>query len=69
MDNPKPVQMDQSQYFDTAIRAVSEKKPVPEMDFTLHTMEDGQQVSTQDRVCKGKISTHSSSMKLANRML
>ena len=33
--------------------AVREKKPVPEIDFTLHTMEDGAQVSTQERVCKG----------------
>ena len=35
-------------------RAVMDKKPVPEIDFTLHTMEDGAQVSTQERVCKGK---------------
>ena len=35
------------------IRAVHEKKPVPEIDFTLHTMEDGTQVSTQERVCRG----------------
>ena len=34
-------------------RAVKEKKPVPEIDFSLHTMEDGTQVSTQERVCKG----------------
>jgi serine/threonine-protein phosphatase 2B catalytic subunit len=34
-------------------RAVVEKKPVPEIDFTLHIMEDGSQVSTQERVCKG----------------
>ena len=33
--------------------AVRERKPVPEIDFTLHTMEDGAQVSTQERVCKG----------------
>jgi hypothetical protein len=26
---------------------------VPEIDFTLHTMEDGSQVSTEERVCKG----------------
>jgi len=39
---------------DNAIRALSEKKPVPEIDFTLHTMEDGTQVSTNERVCKGK---------------
>ena len=34
-------------------RAVHDKRPVPEIDFTLHTMEDGAQVSTQERVCKG----------------
>jgi hypothetical protein len=34
-------------------RALREKKPVPEIDFTLHTMEDGNQVSTLERVCKG----------------
>ena len=34
-------------------QAVQDKKPVPEIDFTLHTMEDGNQVSTQERVCKG----------------
>lgn len=34
-------------------RAVHDKRPVPEIDFTLHTMEDGTQVSTQERVCKG----------------
>lgn len=38
---------------DNAIRALSAKKPVPEIDFTLHTMEDGSQVSTMERVCKG----------------
>ncbi|RPB08431.1 Metallo-dependent phosphatase [Morchella conica CCBAS932] len=37
---------------ENAIRAVSEKKPIPEIDFTLHTMEDGTQVSTLERVCK-----------------
>lgn len=34
-------------------RAMHEKRPIPEIDFTLHTMEDGTQVSTQERVCKG----------------
>ena len=33
MDGSRSV-MDQ-QYFDAAIRAVNEKKPVPEIDFTL----------------------------------
>ena len=39
---------------DNALRALHQKKPVPEIDFTLHTMEDGSQVSTLERVCKGK---------------
>ncbi|KAL2114582.1 hypothetical protein VUR80DRAFT_4565 [Thermomyces stellatus] len=37
---------------DNAIRAIQQKKPVPEIDFTIHTMEDGTQVSTLERVCK-----------------
>ncbi|KAK5089786.1 3',5'-cyclic-nucleotide phosphodiesterase (PDEase) (3':5'-CNP) [Exophiala xenobiotica] len=36
----------------TLAQAVANRKPVPEIDFTLHTMEDGSQVSTQERVCK-----------------
>ncbi|KAB8202998.1 Calcineurin-like phosphoesterase [Aspergillus parasiticus SU-1] len=36
----------------TIARAVTEKKPVPEIDFSLHTMEDGTQVSTLERVVK-----------------
>lgn len=39
----------------TLVRAVTEKKPVPEIDFSLHTMEDGSQVSTMERVIKGGI--------------
>jgi serine/threonine-protein phosphatase 2B catalytic subunit len=39
---------------DNAIRALAQKKPAPEIDFTLHTMEDNTQVSTLERVCKGK---------------
>jgi serine/threonine-protein phosphatase 2B catalytic subunit len=45
--------VDQAAYMDNAIRAVRDKKPLPEIDFTLHTMEDGSQVSTLERVCKG----------------
>ncbi len=40
-------------HIETTMRAVNEKKPIHEIDFTLHTMEDGTQVSTQERVCKG----------------
>ena len=42
-----------NQQVHNAIRAIREKKPLPEIDFTIHTMEDGTQVSTQERVCKG----------------
>jgi hypothetical protein len=48
---------DPAKYIDNAMRAVREKKPLPEIDFTLHTMEDGSQVSTQERVCKGMLDT------------
>ncbi|KAH0269740.1 Metallo-dependent phosphatase, partial [Aureobasidium melanogenum] len=44
--------MEQDKYIDSAVRAVTNKRPVPEIDFTLHTMEDGTQVSTLERVCK-----------------
>lgn len=40
---------------DNAIRAIQEKKPLPEIDFTIHMMEDGNQVSTLERVCKGTL--------------
>lgn len=49
-NNQQP--FDQTKYIDNAIRAVKQKKPLPEIDFTLHTMEDGTQVSTMERVCK-----------------
>jgi serine/threonine-protein phosphatase 2B catalytic subunit len=45
--------MEQDNYIESAVRAVTNKRPVPEIDFTLHTMEDGTQVSTLERVCKG----------------
>ncbi|OBR11831.1 Serine/threonine-protein phosphatase [Colletotrichum higginsianum IMI 349063] len=40
------------QQVDNAIRAIREKKPLPEIDFSIHTMEDGTQVNTMERVCK-----------------
>lgn len=43
-----------NQQVDNAIRAIQQKRPLPEIDFTIHTMEDGTQVSTMERVCKGK---------------
>jgi serine/threonine-protein phosphatase 2B catalytic subunit len=41
-----------NQQVNNAIRAIQEKKPAPEIDFTIHTMEDKTQVSTMERVCK-----------------
>jgi hypothetical protein len=57
MEN-NPQDADNAQYMDNAIRAVQQKKPLPEIDFTLHTMEDGNQVSTLERVCKGMLDYH-----------
>jgi serine/threonine-protein phosphatase 2B catalytic subunit len=51
-NNPQDVD---SNYMDKAVKAVQMKKPLPEIDFTLHTMEDGSQVSTMERVCKGTL--------------
>ncbi|KAI1130895.1 serine/threonine-protein phosphatase 2B catalytic subunit [Nemania abortiva] len=45
-------QQQHNTYVDNAIRAIRQKKPVPEIDFTIHTMEDGTQVNTTERVCK-----------------
>lgn len=42
-----------NQQVDNAIRAIQQKKPRPEIDFTIHVMEDGSEVSTLERVCKG----------------
>ena len=36
-----------------AIDAMQNKAPVSAVDFTIHLMEDGTEVSTQERVCKG----------------
>ncbi|KAF7872244.1 hypothetical protein EAF04_003168 [Stromatinia cepivora] len=47
-----PAGVENRMQVDNALRAIHQKKPVPEIDFTLHTMEDGSQVSTMERVCK-----------------
>lgn len=52
-----PAGIDTRMQVDNALRAIHQKKPVPEIDFTLHTMEDGSQVSTMERVCKGMVSS------------
>jgi hypothetical protein len=46
--------VDSKLQMNNAIRAISSKKPIPDIDFTLHTMEDGSQVNTTERVCKGR---------------
>ena len=46
------VNTEQKAHINAAINAVTDKKPLPEIDFTLHQMEDGTQVSTLERVCK-----------------
>lgn len=39
---------------DTYLRKLEETKvPVPDIDFTVHEMDDGSKVSTLDRYCKG----------------
>lgn len=49
-----PAKTENRAQVDNALRAIHQKKPVPEIDFTLHTMEDNTQVSTMERVCKGR---------------
>jgi len=43
-----------SEKIQNAIRAVNEKRPIPEIDFTLHVMDDGTTVNTTERVIKGR---------------
>jgi serine/threonine-protein phosphatase 2B catalytic subunit len=53
-DAPESMGERRTQQVDNAIRAIREKKPLPEIDFSIHVMEDGKQVSTLERVIKGK---------------
>jgi len=52
---PSSVEERRNIQVDNALRAMREKKPIPEIDFSIHTMEDGTQVSTLERVCKGRL--------------
>lgn len=64
MDTDAPsVDERRNQQVDNAIRAIREKKPAPEIDFSIHVMEDGSQVSTMERVCKGQEPTPPSAMR------
>ena len=62
---------DQSQYAETAVRRIQDrvggKKVLPEIDFTLHTMEDGSNVNTQERVCKGTAIVRDGEVHLADQ--
>ncbi|KAI3323261.1 serine/threonine-protein phosphatase 2B catalytic subunit [Xylariaceae sp. AK1471] len=49
---PNHDEQQRNAHVDNAIRAIRQKKPLPEIDFTIHTMEDGTQVNTTERVCK-----------------
>ncbi|KAJ1329109.1 serine/threonine-protein phosphatase 2B catalytic subunit [Microdochium nivale] len=44
--------LEQQAQAENAARPPKQRKPRPEIDFTIHTMEDGTQVNTQERVCK-----------------
>lgn len=37
---------------EAGIKSIKDKAPVPEIDFTIHTQDDGSTVSTQERVIK-----------------
>ncbi|EHK97949.1 putative Serine/threonine-protein phosphatase 2B catalytic subunit [Glarea lozoyensis 74030] len=51
-EDPKAPRVASAKQVDNALRAINEKKPVPEIDFTLHTMEDG---STQHFYREGRL--------------
>ena len=53
MDPPSAENIDQDKYNETAIRAIKDRRQLPEIDFSIHRMEDGTEVSTLERVCKG----------------
>lgn len=39
-------------HIERAIGQIQDKQPVPEIDFTQHKLEDGNIISTQERVVK-----------------
>ena len=46
-----------SKDIDNYLKKLAETKvPVPDIDFTIHEMDDGSKVSTLDRYCKGSCS-------------
>ena len=53
MNPPPGEQVDNDRYDETAIRAITDRRQLPEIDFSIHRMEDGSEVSTLERVCKG----------------
>jgi serine/threonine-protein phosphatase 2B catalytic subunit len=45
-------------HVDRAIEQIQHKKPPPDIDFTQHVLEDGNTISTQERVVKDVRSRH-----------
>jgi serine/threonine-protein phosphatase 2B catalytic subunit len=39
-------------HLERAIHQIQDKGPIPEIDFTQHQLEDGNTISTQERVVK-----------------
>lgn len=39
-------------HIERAINQIQDKPPIPEIDFTQHQLEDGNTISTQERVVK-----------------
>ena len=39
-------------HLERVVQQMTEKAPVPEIDFTVHQLENGETVSTQERVIK-----------------
>lgn len=47
-----PIMPNAKAQLERAIHQIQEKGPVPEIDFTQHQLEDGNIISTQERVVK-----------------
>jgi serine/threonine-protein phosphatase 2B catalytic subunit len=51
--------MSHAAHFKKAMEQAQNKQPVPQIDFTVHQLDDGNTVSTQERVVKEVSSTSS----------
>lgn len=60
MSDPSPLDNDaRTAQASATLRVLQNKKPMPEIDFTIHTLDDGTTASTVERYHKG-LSTGSS---------